>query len=1101
MVQKIAEPFEQTTWKAADDSTTGGEVKISSEVATELGPVSKSALDVEARFSGTGFELFICSPKQTLVIPGRTKKVSLWVRNRSKFGWVLNFKDGWGRTEANGRKLEWQIAPGGEGAWKKVTFDVPGDWVQPLTINGVSTHNWDFKNEKTSARLSIDQLEVETDIADVDPKTGILKGWQAPAPAAGQAALKAPVTPLRNVTLNGTDIHNVFAGEKPQFLLAARNWTPGAATGTLTWKVSDNTGTVVQNGSQPVTVKDSFSLDLPLNTLKYGLYRLDSTVDWADGQKFTTSQPYAVIPVPKELTEAEKDASPYGLNVHSFRAPMVSTFRKAGIIWYRDYAFSLQSVLQARGDDNRYAGWPYYPKIIRGYQENGVRLLPVFQKAIASPVPGGKPGPNATWTRDMAGIMTAFPGLTALELDNEYDLHGGNSKMEDAIAWKNYGLFHKKFADIAGVINDGQTIMVENGRAGIWPERLRRMVLSGDFDHINVVNSHHYTGTDSPERNVENHNMGFAGDESVLSFYDQLRAAKRAASADGKKRQHWLTEFGWDTKAGPKVTDAQQAAYLARAYMLLVAAGTDKGFWFFDLDAPNPTTFFDGCGIVDENLLPKRSYAAFAGLTQILPVPEYVGTINAGENTWGYLFRNKGTLVATLWTLDDKKGPTVDFGSAKVYDVFANPLEKSSVALSMDPVYAVGVPEDSVWVKQAAYYVESPTMMTATAGDTLTIQLKVTNTRKTPINGKVRLQVPTGWNDVSGETTISVQPGQSTTYPLKYHISNEEPLGEKTLRIAISEGEPLHNIPIRAQIGRPIYMTVQSLSGNPGESDVKIRISNRSAQPLNGKLNFTLPSSWSTPTPVISVDDLKSMEVRDVHAKVTWSPQWKEGEVASVKYESADGRTVLQPLIPSRLTIYSAPNLVMDGNLKDWPAKNLIPVWTLGSTLGQPNASIYMAWSDKGLHIALDVHDSKADVPDPRNFWVGDVLEVFVDTRAKKTPRRYEVGDHQFWLAPQIDQKRVYVGQWKRNNEIAETRYDIPGIQSATVKTKDGYIMECLIPAAQIQGYKPAAGGQLGLSLNLTLKGIKLDREVFWPIPKGEGAEQPAAWGTVMLGQ
>ncbi len=1099
-VQKTAEPFEQATWTVADDSTASGAVTVSPEVAAELGPVSKSALDVEARFSGTGFEFLRCAPGQPLVIPGHTKKVSLWVRNRSKFGWVLTFKDGWGRTEANGKKLEWQITPGGESVWKKVTFDVPGDWVQPLTIGGVITHNWENRTEKTSARLSLDQLEVETDISDVDAQTGLLRGWQAPPPAPGQALMKAPVTPLRTVALNGTEFHNVFSGVKPQFLLSAQNWTPGAASGTLTWKVSDANGAVVQSGTQVMAVKDSLALNLPLNTTRYGLYHLDSTVAWADGQKSTTSQPYAVIPVPRQLTEAEKDASPYGLNVHSFRAPMVSTFRKAGIIWYRDYAFDLASVLRARGDDNKYAGWPYYPKIVREYETNGVRLLPVFQKSIAGPLPGGKPGPTPAWTRDMAGIMTAFPSVTALELDNEYDLNGGHARQEEAIAWKNYGLFHRKFAEIAGIINDGKTLMVENGRAGIWPERLRRMVLSGDFASINVVNSHHYTGTDAPELNVGNHNMGFSGDESVLSFYDQLRAAKKSASADGKNRQHWLTEFGWDTKAGPKVTPAQQAAYLARCYMLLMAAGTEKGFWFFDLDAATANQFFDGCGLMDDQQLPKLAYAAYAGLTQILPAPEYIGTINAGEGTWGYLFRNKGKLVAALWTLNDKNGPTVDFGAAKVYDYLANPLEKSAVTLGMEPVYAVGVAEDSRWAKQAAYYIESPTLMTATAGDTLTILLKVTNTRKTAINGKALLQLPSGWSGVNGETTISVPPGQSAEYPLKYHISTEEPLGEKMVRLTVSEGEPLHSIPIRAQIGRPVFMTVQSLGDKPGESDVKIRISNHSAQPLNGKLNFSLPSSWSTATPVVAVEDLKPMEVREIHAKVTWTPQWKEGEVAAVRYESTDGRSIEQPLIPGRLTIHKASSLVMDGSLKDWPAKNRIPVWTLGSTLGQPNAALYVAWSEKGLYVAIEAHDSKADVPDPRNFWVGDVLEVFVDTRANKTPRRYEVGDHQFWLAPQVDRKRVFVGQWKRNNEIPETRYDIPGIEGAAVKTSDGYILECLIPSSLIQGYKPAVGAQLGLSLNLSLKGIKLDRELYWPLLKSEGAEQPASWGTVTLG-
>jgi hypothetical protein len=130
---------------------------------------------------------------------------------------------------------------------------------------------------------------------------------------------------------------------------------------------------------------------------------------------------------------------------------------------------------------------------------------------------------------------------------------------------------------------------------------------------------------------------------------------------------------------------------------------------------------------------------------------------------------------------------------------------------------------------------------------------------------------------------------------------------------------------------------------------------------------------------------------------------------------------------------------------------------------------------------------------------MGDVLELFVDTRDKKTARKYEPGDHQFWLAPQVDQKRVYVGQWKRNNEIAETRYDIAGIQSATVRRGDGYVMECLLPAALLKDFKPTAGARLGVNVNLTVKGVRLDREVFWMAPKAEAAEQPASWGTVTL--
>jgi hypothetical protein len=1107
-VHKIAEPFESVGWRNSDDSTAEGAVKLSADVPPELRPVSKGALDFEAFFSGKGFEYFRGAPVQPFVIPGVTKSVSVWVRNRTKYGWVMQFQDGWGRSEVEGKKLEWNLTPGAaQTDWKKVTFQIPADWVQPVRISSVFTHNWESQRDKAVGRLSLDQLEVETDISGVDEVTGILKSWKpAPAPAAppaGQAAAptKAPLTPLLTVTLTGAQLHNVFSGTKPQFLLTAQNWHAAPAVGTLQWSVLDPQGKKLQSGSQNLRVEDNLALSLPLETPKYGVYRLDSTLVWADGKKTVSSQSYAVIPVARELTETDKDASPYGLNVLSARQSMVSTFRKAGIVWFRDYGFNYEWMVRARGDDNRYAGWPWYPKIVRDYESNGARVLANFQTSIRPPASSGStPGPDRAWTKEIVGMLMAFPSLRAFELDNEYDLKNANAKAEEGIGWKNYGLYHKKFGDVARILGDGQFTTVENGRAGIWPERLRKMVQSGDFANIDVVNSHHYAGPEPPETNVVNFNMGFEGDEKPMTLFDQLRAAKAAGSSDGKPRQHWLTEFGWDTKAGPVVSPAEQAAYLARAYMLLAAAGTSKGFWYWDLDSEKANQFFDGCGLFTYEQQPKLAYAAYAGLTQILPKPEYIGTIHAGANTWGYLFRNEGKLVASLWTLDGKPGPKVDFGAAKLYDAFANPLPAGTVTLGLEPVYAVGVSEDSRWFHQAAYHLETPNLVSVTAGDTVTARLQVKNTRSAPLTGKVHLALPSGWTGAAGATEISVPPGKTADFPLTFRVGPAETIGEKTVGVVIEEGEPLDTLPLRVLTQRPLEMTVSALKGEPGSGEVTIRLRNRSSRPLEGTVAFKLPSAWSTATPEMKIEALKPMEVRTVHARVHWTATWKEGESASVEYRSTDGRSVQQPLAPGRLTIPRAPDLVMDGSLKDWPAATRIPAWALGSTFGDANAAVYLAWSPKGLYVAVDVRDSKAIAPDPRSFWAGDVLELFVDTRDKKTSRQYEPGDHQFWLTPQVDRKRAYVGQWKRGSELAETRYDLAGVQSAVIRKENGYVLECFLPAALLAGFKPTAGTRLGLNLNLSVKGVKQDREVFWSLPKSEGVDQPANWATVLLG-
>ena len=94
---------------------------------------------------------------------------------------------------------------------------------------------------------------------------------------------------------------------------------------------------------------------------------------------------------------------------------------------------------------------------------------------------------------------------------------------------------------------------------------------------------------------------------------------------------------------------------------------------------------------------------------------------------------------------------------------------------------------------------------------------------------------------------------------------------------------------------------------------------------------------------------------------------------------------------------------------------------------------------------------------------------------------------------PLADENRVYVGRWKRKNEIPATQYDLPGIKSAAVRKDDGYVMEFLIPAAALQKYRPEVGARLGLSVNLTVKGKRFDREVYWPWTKSRlGAGQLA---------
>ncbi|NQT50478.1 hypothetical protein HQ576_00420, partial [bacterium] len=117
-----------------------------------------------------------------------------------------------------------------------------------------------------------------------------------------------------------------------------------------------------------------------------------------------------------------------------------------------------------------------------------------------------------------------------------------------------------------------------------------------------------------------------------------------------------------------------------------------------------------------------------------------------------------------------------------------------------------------------------------------------------------------------------------------------------------------------------------------------------------------------------------------------------------------------------------------------------------------------------------------------------------------KRHRFFEPGDHQFWFVPLVKDGRVYAGQWKRKDEIPATRYDIQAVRGVSRRTDGGYVMEFLLPAAELHKFQPKAGARLGLNLNLTVKGAKLDREIYWPARKDWGAMNlPKTWGSMVL--
>ncbi len=1103
VVTRIIDTGADVPWIQGEYVSAGGRVQLVEDAPP--GADAKRSIEMLVEFPGKGFMFYNAEPAKPLLVPGRLQKLTLWHKGP---GGIINFRDGWNRGEYKGRKFEWGL-PDASAGWKQSTFAIPVDWVQPIRLAGVSTHNWGADNQKMTKSIRLAGIAAVYDLVDTDPATGALKSWQPDPEASSRkdAPKECPRTPMLELSLASGREANVFAGEPAALTIAARSWRAGKLEGELSWRLIDLSSGApaakpLASGTLAVAIVDKpFGQIVPLPTPRLGLYRVQAVMAWKDGAKDERSLDLAVIGAVPSDDAASRDASPYGLNTHGGGKSTPEAWNKAGIRWIRDYAWGFGTMKNARDGNGAFTGWPWYPKLLERYKKYELRVLPCLMDAIPA-ADGSTPKVPVQWRKDMSAIFAAFPDVAFWELANEWDLDWENkhgAKLDRAKDWPTYRAYHKAFGQVVAAV--GATA-VENGRAGVYPEDVRSMVKDGSFADIAVVNGHNYTGVDTPELSSSNANTGGGGAAASRKqcYQDLLRESWRSAQADGKERAFWLTEFGYDTKAGFIVSHYQQAIYLQRAWLLSFANKVDKSFWFFDFDNSKANVFFDGCGLMDHEVQPKLSYCALASLTRILPNPKYLGPLDAGAGTWGYLFEQQGVLVAALWTVEKAEGPAVQFASGKLHDFLGNPIAGDTVKLGLAPVYCVGVDPGERWLKQACYELDGLRLLDLAAGDRVAIPVAVTNHRKAALSSRLKLRLPAGWTALADDQAVTAAAGVSARAEVACTIAPNAKPGEYEVGVQIDEGGALGELRLRVLVGPALAISVPALGNKPGTSPVAVTVVNRSQRALDGTVTPQLPSGWKAEPAVLKLSQLAPGASQSLPLQITWDASWKAGESAWAQIATADGVAMRAALQPGVITIPRLPAFKADGDLGEWPASALLPEWVVGVSEGTANAEIRLAWSEQGLAVAVVAKDSLVQSTDPRAFWEMDALEIFLDAAGNPTQRAFAASDHQFWMVPQPAQKRTYLGRWKRHDEIPATVYDIQGMSSFAKVIPGGYLYEALIPAAQITGFNPKAGATCGIDLMLTINGAAGKREVYWPWSKKDNpGSKPQDWGMVRL--
>ena len=193
----------------------------------------------------------------------------------------------------------------------------------------------------------------------------------------------------------------------------------------------------------------------------------------------------------------------------------------------------------------------------------------------------------------------------------------------------------------------------------------------------------------------------------------------------------------------------------------------------------------------------------------------------------------------------------------------------------------------------------------------------------------------------------------------------------------------------------------------------------------------------------------------------------------------------------------------IDADLRDWGPEYRVP--DLSGIDGGPAAfgELCMAWNDDGLYFALEVKgDKTAYKVDPRKYWQGDSLEMWIDTRDVKDAHTANRFCHHFYFLPG-GQGRDGKSPIGRQTSIDKAREQAPPcpeelIEVALKRLKRSYRMEMHLPARGLNGFQPREFQRLGF--NYILHDSDLGSQS-WSVSRGSvpAVHDPSTWGSVDL--
>ncbi|CAM4495484.1 hypothetical protein FHS16_005318 [Paenibacillus endophyticus] len=583
---------------------------------TRDGTIAKSgssSAKVTGDFNGGGSYVALERYLTKRIIPADATSLSFWVKTADAASIYLVLMDGSNQNHS-----------------QKLTLQQTADW-QLVTVNAFNTgaeySHWGGANDG-SWHPSLKKMTLKV------ARAGLRSGLKSGAVWFDDVRVKAAAPEL---AIAQTQVGNVFSG-------ADKGIFEVLTTGdTIVWEAYDAWGEPAASGSTPVT-SGKLRLEVPVPT--NGYYRLKLTSYEDGGIRKTIETTFATLPS-FDLTAVAQ--SPFGVQTHfahSWNREMIPLVKYAGAKSVRDAMFWSEIELKK----GVYSYNPKFTLYMEGLLENSIDPLMTFAFSnqyydnFQTPY---SPEAHAAYANYTKSLLNRFGSQIKWgEMWNEFNLSSFGGNGPAASRAEVYYELLKAGYEAAKEVRPDLNVL-GGATAGIPSEWLEDLFELGGLQYMDTLSVHPYRYPDKPE--------------GLLAEVASLNQLVREHN-NGQTKPLWFSEIGWPTQLDPRGVDENtQAAYLIRTYVLGMAAGVEKIFWYDLMDDGTDKKYNEhNFGIIHNSgdplgaYTPKPGYVAFATAARQL-TGATLASQDIANDMYRYTFLKNGQSIHVLWSGSDEE--------------------------------------------------------------------------------------------------------------------------------------------------------------------------------------------------------------------------------------------------------------------------------------------------------------------------------------------------------------------------------------------------------------------------------------------------------------